>query len=111
MCRVGLPPAVFSFLLDLHSHFPRSKFQFENRASLFMLFRASLPPASSRDSGTVRTPLTCVTVVAFRFSGLIAFFASREATVILLRQFLFCDFFAVSFRWGSSSRLRLGESS
>ena len=85
MCRVGLPPAVLSFLLDLHSHFPRSKFQFENRASLFMLFWASLPLASSRDSGTARTPLTCVTVVAFRFSGLIVFLASREATVILLR--------------------------
>ena len=41
------------------------------------------------------------------------YFASREATVILLRQFLSCDLFAVrlSFIWGSSSRLRLGESS
>ena len=63
----------FQVILDLHSHFPRSKFKFENRASFFMLSRALPSLASSRDSGTVRTPLTCVTVDAFRFSGLIAF--------------------------------------
>ena len=63
----------FSFLLDLHSHFPWSKFLFENRAILSMLFRASLPLAPSRDSGTVCIPLTFMTVAAFRVPGLIAF--------------------------------------
>ena len=73
----------FSFLLDLHSHFPRLEFQFENRAfSLHVVsgfasacsvarFRYSSHSAHVRDRG-------CIQIF-----WVDCFSASREATVIL----------------------------
>ena len=59
----------FSFLLDLHSHFPRSEFQFENLAFSSRGFGLRFRLLRRAISGTARIPLTCVTVVAFRFIG------------------------------------------